>query len=823
MLRLNKISKDYVSGEFKVPALKEVSLNFRENEFVSILGQSGCGKTTLLNIIGGLDRYTSGDLIIAGKSTKEYNDKDWDSYRNHTIGFVFQNYNLIMHLSILDNVEMALILAGFDAKTRKQKAIDALKSVGLGEHIYKKPNQLSGGRMQRVAIARAIVNNPKIILADEPTGALDTETSIQIMEILKDLSKDRLVIMVTHNPELANKYSTRIVTLLDGVVREDTNPFSDEEEKQEIIAKTSEKVKDNENKNNTKTKENSGHITKAEKTSMSFFTALKLSLQNLRTKKVRTILTAIAGSIGIIGVALILALSSGFQAYVDKMQMDTLSSYPLTIEKSATDMKAVSDSFSIRETNTNSEEGKVYINKVMQKLLSMQKNNNITQEYIDNVVKTIDSSLYYDIQYKNGLDFNIYKKQGFVYQNANAVNSMMESNGGNSGMSAMTSLIELELWSQLLENKNYIFDQYDLVYGNYPKDPTEETIDSVHEVVLVLQKNGKISDIVLQLLGLTVPSDRDYFEYEELIGEEFKLILNDDLYSFDDESQSYSANKVTATIYNRGLTLKIVGILKLNEDTNTGSISGSMGYLPSLANYVLSKQMDSEIVAYQKAHPNISAFTGEPFATEEGQAKIEYEKLISKLGGNELPTKISIYPIDFASKETIKAHLNAYNNKQASDEDKVYYTDVMELMVSTLNTVISAISYVLIAFTSISLVVSSLMIGIITYVSVLERIKEIGILRSIGARKKDISRVFNAETLIIGFCAGFIGVVVTLILSIPINIILNALVDISGIASLPPLSALVLILISMGLTLVAGFIPAKIAAKKDPVLALRSE
>ncbi|MBQ8749943.1 MAG: ATP-binding cassette domain-containing protein [Clostridia bacterium] len=842
MLRLENISKSYISGGVDVPALKNVTLNFRKNEFVSILGQSGCGKTTLLNIIGGLDRYTSGDLVIAGKSTKEYTDKDWDSYRNHTIGFVFQNYNLIMHLSVLDNVEMALILAGLSREERRQKSIDALKSVGLGEHIHKKPNQLSGGQMQRVAIARAIVNNPKIILADEPTGALDTETSIQIMEILKELSKDKLIIMVTHNPELAEEYSTRIVRVLDGVVKDDTMPYSEIEEKAERVSLevvneesqessqqdvqdkvTSQEVQEDINAGNqenvnqasssqkTKKKKVDAHISRKEKTSMSFFTALKLSLQNLRTKKARTILTSIAGSIGIIGVALILALSNGFQAYVDKMQMDTLSSYPLTIERNATDITALSGAF--EEDEVGRKLDKVYVNKIYEKLMNTQKNNKITQEYIDEAIKTIDSSLYYDIQYKRDAQLNIYRQISYngvpAYQDVNA--------------SMGSGVMSMSLWSELVGNKDFIDLQYDLVYGDYPQNPSSENMHKEHQVVIVLNQENEISDIVLQMLGWT-DNNKESYTYDEIIGTEFKLILNDGYYDFDAQNNKFVKQGILQENYENGITLKIVGILKLNEETSMGSIQGTIAYLPSLTDYVLETESTSEIVTWQKANPTLDCFTGQEFAgTTDDEKAIAYNDTLRKISGETLPSSISIYPIDFKAKEEIKLHLDEYNEEQENDEDKVYYTDLMEIMVSTINTVINAISYVLIAFTSISLVVSSLMIGIITYVSVLERIKEIGILRSIGARKKDISRVFNAETLIIGFCAGFIGVVFTLLVSIPINIILESVIGISNISALPWLSAILLVIISMGLTLVAGLIPARIAAKKDPVVALRSE
>lgn len=871
MLRLEGIVKNYESAEISVPALKDVNLNFRQSEFVSILGPSGCGKTTLLNIIGGLDRYTSGDLIIQGKSTKEYTDKDWDSYRNHTIGFVFQNYNLIMHLNILDNVEMALTLAGLSREDRKTKAIEALKSVGLEDHLHKKPNQLSGGQMQRVAIARAIVNNPKIILADEPTGALDTETSVQIMDILKELSKDKLIIMVTHNPDLAKTYSTRIINLLDGVVQNDSLTYTADDEKLERVENESacqevenlssqdkeiENAKvDNEqivaedvDKNlqteigekSKKTAKNKGkgHVKKEERTSMSFFTALKLSLQNLRTKKARTILTSIAGSIGIIGVALILALSNGFQTYVDKMQMDTLSGFPLTIEQNATDYSALEGAFMDSNGGKNVKKDKIYVNKILEKLLTAQRNNNITEEYVNSAVKTIDKSLYYDIQYKKDFSLNVYK---YVkgYGNMDVNKSLFEM-----------GTFSYNLWSEMVDNKNFIDKQYELVYGKFPETP--ENDGDAHEVVIVLNKQNQISDAVLLALGLIdspykYMSDADYREtfansisYDNIINQEFKLIMNDDLYNptKDDGDNIIGYNKISpvpASIYNNGLTLKIVGVLKLNDESSMDSITGNIAYLSSLREYVMEKEQNSAVVNFynQKIEwytENLAKDVSERDVYFSGmtdedikQGIEDYKSLLKKVNGDNSIVGINIYPVDFASKEKIKAHLDAYNDTIENEDDKVYYTDLMEIMVSTVNTVISAISYILIAFTSIALVVSSLMIGIITYVSVLERIKEIGILRSIGARKKDISRVFNAETLIIGFCAGLIGVVTTVILSVPINIILYSLIEIDGVAALPPLSAIALIMISMGLTLISGLIPARIASKKDPVIALRSE
>ncbi len=786
MLKLIGINKVYKVSDMEVQALKNIDLEFRESELVSVLGPSGCGKTTMLNIIGGLDKYTEGDLIINGISTKQYKDSDWDAYRNSTIGFVFQNYNLISHLSVVENVELALTLSGISSSERRARAIQALKKVGLENHVNKKPNQLSGGQMQRVAIARALINNPDIVLADEPTGALDSVTSLQIMDMLKEVAKTRLVIMVTHNAELAEKYSNRIIKLLDGEILSDSNP---------IDSKT---VEENVSK-------------RPKKTAMSFITAFMLSLKNLFTKKVRTFITAFAGSIGIIGVALILALSSGFNAYIAKMQSDTLSSYPLTISSSAFDMTSVMSMMQLPDAEKYPQANEIYINKVQEKLSNLFKENKVTDEYIDNAIKTIDSNLTYGILYSNDIDFNIYTKTNY------------------SGRDITVKVGSK--WVQLVDNDDFINSQYDVLKGKLPSEKDE--------LVLCVDEYNQLTDIeLMQSLGVYA-NDKDKFTFDELIGKEFKLLKNDDVYvQTHSESKAYFVENVTNGAYENGLSLKIVGIVRVNQDTATGAIQGAIGYHKSLQDYILQQEAESpsSIVTWQKNNSEINCFTGKTFMEEAIDDQVnmlelnsEIEKRLNsnlaKLGAVSTPASISIYPKDFASKELIKKHLDEYNDNidESSDKKPVYYSDMMGLMVESMNVLVDAISYVLIAFTSISLVVSSIMIGVITYISVLERTKEIGILKSIGARKKDISRVFNAESLTVGFIAGSLGVIITLLLSIPLNIILSSLTSINGLVALNPLHGLALILISMFLTFIAGLIPSSIAAKKDAVIALRTE
>ena len=773
MLRLNNIIKHYKVGNTRVEALRGVSLNFRKNEFVSILGPSGCGKTTLLNIIGGLDRYTRGSMHINNKPTSHFSDQDWDSYRNHSVGFVFQNYNLIMHINVLSNVELALTLSGISASERKKRAIEALERVGLKDQIYKKPNQLSGGQMQRVAIARALVNNPEILLADEPTGALDTKTSAQIMDLLKEIAKDRLVIMVTHNSDIAYKYSTRIIKLQDGLVIDDSNPY--EVETKKVIDEKYRPVK----------------------TSMSFFTALSLSFRNLSTKKIRTALTSFAGSIGIIGIALVLALSNGFRNYIAKVQSDTLTAYPLTISETAIDFSQLQQSNFMNNLKEFPEEQKVNINKISEKVGKVVIKNKITDDYVENYVKTLNPNLYNAISFDYGVKLNVYQKVN--------VNNM-----------DFYTSVDTSSWQEIPDNYDFINSQYDKIGGSFPQE--------INEIALVVDKYNQITDVTLSNLGLYKIGDEiESLDFNEIIGKEYKLILNDDLYKEDESGLKFNKEVVNEELYNGGTTLKITGILRVKKDINFGALTSTVVYTKGLTEHVLENSLSSNIVKWQLDNPTINVFKGEPFQETEQSIEAQYQEIIKDLGGRTTPVNISIYPKDFASKELIKEHLDKYNESITNDEDKIFYTDMMETILNTINTIIDVISYILIAFTAVSLVVSSIMIGIITYISVLERTKEIGILRSIGARKKDISRVFNAETIIIGFISGLIGVIFTIIVSFPINIILGKLVEIEGLASLNLIHGIILIVISMTLTLISGLIPSSIAAKKDPVEALRTE
>ncbi|MGB7530744.1 MAG: ABC transporter ATP-binding protein/permease, partial [Bacilli bacterium] len=771
-----------------------------------------------------LDRYTSGDLIIRGKSTKLFRDHDWDSYRNHSIGFVFQTYNLIPHQNVLGNVELALTLSGISRAERKARAIAALESVGLGDQIYKKPNQLSGGQMQRVAIARALVNNPDIILADEPTGAIDSETSLQIMEILKEISKDRLVIMVTHNPELATRYATRIINLLDGLVTSDSKPLRPEE---------LEEVKKEEKKKKAR----------KERTSMSFITAFGLSLKNLLTKKMRTLITAFAGSIGIIGIALVASVANGFQNYIDKMQSDTLSGFPLEIARKATDYEALLE---MRPSRSDAEEypdeEKVYVNKIKDVFDKISISNDITDEYINNVIEKIDPTLYNSIVYEYGTALNVFKEY-----NINGQDYYLK--------------VPLMNWSPIPkahsdEEYSFFESQYDVIGGRLP--------EGKEELVLVVNKYNQISDFVFESLGIAA-EDRESFDFDELIGTKYKLLLNDAIYSYNDEAGRFASKIikiqniefVSEETYNTkgpdAIELEIVGIVRTNEITEIGALDGAIGYTVDLIDYVLERNENSEIVSWMHENELLDPLTGgEYIDTTDKTAEDQREEDRARYGALKKPVIIKIFPVDFAAKEKIKAYLDEYNeNKkaeaiaeyyrelgiteaEATEEQKetakrighaagVYYTDLMGVMESSLNTLIDAISIVLIVFTSISLVVSSIMIGIITYISVLERTKEIGILRSIGARKKDIARVFNAEAIIIGLLAGTIGITITLISLIPINQLLKRLSSIPNLAILAPQTAIALIIISIFLTFIAGLIPSGLAAKRDPVIALRTE
>ena len=836
MLELTNITKDYVSGDTTVKALKGVSIKFRKNEFVSILGQSGCGKTTLLNIIGGLDRYTDGDLSIDDISTKKYKDKDWDTYRNNRIGFVFQSYNLIPHQTVLSNVELALTLSGVSKSERRKRAMEVLEKVGLGDQIHKKPNQMSGGQMQRVAISRALVNNPDILLADEPTGALDSATSIQIMNILKDISKDKLIIMVTHNPELADKYSSRIIRLLDGKVVDDTNPYNGKE-------CDDDKATDKQDSKNNKSEETGKEAKKAkkQKTSMSFATALSLSLNNLMTKKARTILTAFAGSIGIIGIALILSLSHGMRSYIHRVEQDTLSGYPLTIQKTAVDYSSFLGMGEEKKIE-DKQPGRIYSNSMMSDMINKMLTS-VTVNDLKSFMSYIESDesgikdLTNDIQYSYDVDLNIYKadtSKGIFKVNPSTVFESLGMDQMTQGGS-MSMMGNTDAWSEMIDNEELIKSQYDILEGRLPQE--------YNEVVLVVDKDDMISEYSLYALGLidisqlqkvfaqmqmgNVPEEnlndeQVSFTYDELLNQTFKLVVNTDVYVKDGNGYKdmSSDEEFMKQLLANSVDIKIVGILKPNGDASNASITTNVAYTNKLTQYLINTVNDSDIVKEQLSNPAVDVFTGEPFAEN------SYEANLTKLGVANLedPASINIYPKDFKSKEKIVDIIDEYNAKlKAEGKEEIEYTDYVGLMMSSVSTIINAISYVLIAFVAISLVVSSIMIGIITYISVLERTKEIGILRSIGASKKDVSRVFNAETVIVGFVAGMIGIIITLLLNIPINIIIKNITDISGMSKLPVSGGVALVVISIILTFIAGLIPARVASKKDPVIALRTE
>jgi len=879
LLQLKNIKKNYKVGDNDIAALKGVSLDFRENEFVCVLGQSGCGKTTLLNIIGGLDQYTSGDLIINGVSTKNYKDHDWDIYRNHSVGFVFQSYNLIPHQTVLVNVELALTLSGVSKKERTDRAKAVLQEVGLADQIYKRPNQLSGGQMQRVAIARALVNNPDILLADEPTGALDSETSVQIMELLKEISKEKLVIMVTHNPELADKYSTRIVRLLDGLVIDDSAPVPPEEKDEQV------------------------EVTKTRKLSMSFMTAVSLSLNNLMTKKTRTFLTAFAGSIGIIGIALILALSNGMQTYIARVEEETLSSYPIIIQRESFDFMSFMQTMEgpPHGGDIDRSDDRIYVNNIMNRMMNMAlvnvQTNDLARfrqqleadfEILDPLVTAI--SFGYDI------DLHLYKEDasgGFFRVNPSPVFEGMGMGGGAGPMDAGPFAMPMmgggnDMWVELIDNQTFLESQYDLLAGRWPT--------AANDVVLIVSGGGRITDFLMYSLGLHGPEELramqqalmsgepiEYergqsFAFDEILDLSYRLVLPPDRFVRTDSGwEDFSDNFIhMQDVFDNAMTVNIVGILRPNEYAIAVSQSGVVGYTSALTRYVIERTNEAEIVIEQRNNPDIDIFTGNPFgedtqdafeslddvfafimtmpdemreqtmeqitamldagapesqvvamfnesATQQGEF-VSFETNMLKLGAVDLhdPSSIRIYPSSFENKEEIIQYIEDYNER-VGDEYMISYTDFVGLLMASVTTVINAISYMLIAFVSISLVVSSIMIGIITYISVLERTKEIGILRSIGASKRDISRVFNAETLIIGFVAGALGIVVTLILTIPANAIIYRFTEINNIALLPVTGAVVLILLSMLLSFIAGLLPSRIAANKDPVVALRTD
>lgn len=981
MLKLDNIVKDYDAGGEKVRALNGISIEFRHSEFVAVLGQSGCGKTTLLNIIGGLDQYTSGDLSINRKSTKKFKDSDWDSYRNHSIGFVFQSYNLIPHQTVLSNVELALTLSGVGKAERRRRAKEALEKVGLGNQLRKKPNQMSGGQMQRVAIARALVNDPEILLADEPTGALDSQTSVQIMDILKEISKDKLIIMVTHNPELAEKYASRIVRLLDGEIQSDSDPYDSCSEK----IKHSDEIKRPE---------------KSRKTSMSFFTALSLSLNNLMTKKARTILTAFAGSIGIIGIALILSVSTGVQSYIDRVQEDTLSSYPITINAQEVDMTQLMTS--LRDTaNGNSEAGHeldaVYESKIMYEMMNSLNSmdapeNNLVKfkEYLEssNDIKQYSSAISY--QYDNPMSIYTKNKDGEIVKSdildlMSGIYSMM---GFETSSSVLSNFMQINAWQEMLEGINgepvnpLLKEQNELIAGRWP--------EKYDEVMVVISERNELSDMMLYALGLKTmdeiqsamkaavnqekidTSEFGSWSYNDIMNLDFRIVLDCDRYQKSGDAYIDASETDAGLEYlfnsDKAIKLKVVGIIRPSENAVSNFLNGAIAYPASLTREIIKRTNESDIVKAQEKNPAVDVISGLKFKvdgeepdeaeikasvdewisgleiaeksalytelasipseeylssaiaqlrqtlddsaidnmlaqayvsqtqmdeetvleyiqnmddeTKEGyvqqalaatvshqyaekiQAQMSamtqeqtaaildnveitpeqyqyifenrlpstrsdstYEENMKKLGQIDFdsPRSIYIYASTFENKDFISDAISAYN--EAGDEaDQIVYTDYVKLLMSSVTTIISAISYVLIAFVAISLVVSSIMIGIITYISVLERTKEIGILRSVGASKKDISRVFNAETLIVGFVAGALGIGITLLLLIPINIVLHALTGIDNLSAILPVGgAIALVVISMALTLIAGLIPSGIAAKKDPVVALRTE
>jgi len=818
MLELKKISKIYETDGFKQKALDEVSVNFRENEFASILGPSGSGKTTMLNIIGGLDQYDSGELLINGVSTKKFEDRDWDSYRNHRIGFVFQSYNLITHQSILSNVELALTLSGISKEERRKRAIEALKEVGLEKHINKKPNQLSGGQMQRVAIARALINNPDILLADEPTGAIDSETSVQIMDLLKEIAKDKLVIMVTHNPELAEKYSTRIIKVKDGHIIDDSNPYHDKDKKET-------------------TKNNVG---KDKKTSMSFFTALSLSLNNLMTKKGRTLLTAFAGSIGIIGIALILSLSNGVQEYINKVQKETLSSYPLSIESNSIDLSSLMSTMTNKNEDITCEENKICTTDDISSspYLTLQSSyitNNLIgfKSYLDNNGGNIKDYVT-DIQYTYNLDLQLYSSNtddGITQVNPNTF-TLSDDNTSSSqgGMGIMMGSSTSNIFSELINSEDLMNSQYDLLSGRLPEKYNEmvlvvnddNTIPLSLMYSLDIENRSEISEIITKIKnGEDVSLDSINYSYEDLIGLSYKLVLNTDYYVKEDGNWVDKSNNTSymKNLIENAINVEIVGVLKISDDAVYAS-SGFVGYTHDLTEYVINEINKTAIAKEQTSNETIDVFTGQKF----DGFKTTYEDNLTTLGIANLdkPKSINIYPKDFDSKEAIENIIKEFN-ETASEEDKISYTDMVGTLLSGVTSIVNVISYILIAFVAISLIVSSIMIAIITYISVLERTKEIGILRAIGASKKDVSRVFNAETIIEGFIAGFLGVGISLLLCIPINAIVYSLFTVNNIASLPLVGAIILIVISVLLTVVAGIIPARMASKKDPVEALRNE
>lgn len=853
-LKLVDIVKTYGEGENAVKALKCVSLSFRKNEFVSILGPSGCGKTTMLNIIGGLDRYTSGDLIINGVSTKEYKSSDWDTYRNNSIGFVFQSYNLIPHQTVLSNVELALTLSGVSKAERHKRAKQVLKKVGLKGQENKKPNQLSGGQMQRVAIARALVNDPEIILADEPTGALDTETSVQVLDLLKEVARDRLVIMVTHNPELAKKYSTRIINLLDGEKTGDTDEFT-ETETPEVNAVNAQKAD----------KKQKG------KAAMKLTTAFALSFSNLRTKKGRTTLTSIAGSIGIIGIALVLAVSTGFSGYIHQLQSDTLSTYPLTVSEATIDLEdfqKLGSYMTEDEKNAQRLTDLVYSRALFGDLTNMLKSNKITDEYVsyvedyaqkanEDAIKKGDTWKYC-VQKGYGMDVNdyIFSDIGFNFNSSSeglksqhnvmsvntliqAILHMFDAEMAKTDMNISATFVReyIPTICEIPDNDALISSQYELLTGDWAK--TE------NELLLVVDRYNRVPDITLAVLGFkTIEGldgynakfdEKEKFTFEDVMKKEFYYVNNTDRYVENDGtffSRIYAPDAGSATLFVPAVPatatkLKVTGVVRLKEDVQQGVLQAGIAYTSAFVKRLLTdpKNINSPIVRAAKAEDNTSKTVKviNPVMYGMGyNTTVNYT--LRGLAGDDTVSKIYIYSKGYQEKEDIKAYLNEWNDTHENEEDKVHYSDSTEMLFSAMNSIVDGVKIVLIAFTAISLVVSSIMIGIITYVSVVERTKEIGVLRSLGARKKDISRIFNAETFLIGLFAGIIGVGISYLLTIPINLIINHfLANAGAIAALKITDALILVIVSFILTLIAGVIPARIAAKKDPVVALRTE
>ncbi len=867
MLKLSNIVKDYDVASRPVHALRGVSITFRPSEFVAILGHSGCGKTTLLNIIGGLDRYSDGDLIIRGRSTKNFKNKDWDTYRNHSVGFVFQSYNLIPHQTVLSNVELALTLSGVKKSERRRRATEALQKVGLGDQLHKKPNQMSGGQMQRVAIARALVNDPEILLADEPTGALDSETSVQVMDLLKEIARDRLVIMVTHNPELAESYANRIVRLVDGNIVSDSNPYDDSE----------------------------ANITPSPKqgrASMSALTAFTLSLSNLMTKKGRTVLTAFAGSIGIIGIALILSISTGINNYIADVEKDTLSSYPISLQSQTIDMNAMMGAMQPGNENIVFEPNKIYSANVMSGMMNMMLNS-ATSNDLASFKQFIESgesgleNLTTEIRYLYTTPLNIYKadtSDGIFRVSPNSVFSELGMETAGNPMAS-----NMEVWARLTANRELLESQYEVLDGRMPQ--------KWNEIVLVVGENNRITDFTLYSLGLldleqlrdalqdaigggevNIDTTTHVYSFDDFLGLQFKLLPSTDYYQEQNGVWvDMSEDEVFLTTQlQKAENITVVGILRPKSDA-AGTATGVVGYTGELMTHLIGMVNDSAIVKAQKDNPTTDVFTGLPFADPDaevpsytmaeieamiphmdpgtqqqlggliammrGQGKSDEEiaATISKLmagatskatfegnldilGVSDLddPAGIDIYPVDFEAKDAIEDIIAKYNEGK-EDADQIVYTDFVGLMMSSITTIINAISYILIAFVGISLVVSSIMIGIITNISVLERTKEIGILRAVGASKRDISRVFNAETFIVGLAAGLVGIGVTELLLIPTNFLINTLAELDAKAVLDPVAAVILVAISVVLTLIAGLIPSRNAANKDPVVALRTE